>query len=124
MNPSNLTAPSYESNETVSTQQFFNNFYNKSYTISPNANDAIVSYFEGIADNKEAAQALAAAVIYTSLSQEVDPMSTLDQFTQLEPGEINVYLAMYLNLNRIPSSLLGITNKPITNKYVGRTILA
>jgi hypothetical protein len=124
MNPSNLTAPSYESNETVSTQQFFNNFYNKSYTISPNANDAIVSYFEGVADNKEAAQALAAAVIYTSLSQEVDPMSTLDQFTQLEPGEINVYLAMYLNLNRIPSSLLGITNKPITNKYVGRTILA
>ena len=124
MNPSNLTAPSYESNETVSTQQFFNNFYNKSYTISPNANDAIVSYFEGVADNKEAAQALAAAVIYTSLSQEVDPMSTLDQFTQLEPGELNVYLAMYLNLNRIPSSLLGITNKPITNKYVGRTILA
>jgi hypothetical protein len=124
MNPSNLTAPSYESNDTVSTQQFFNNFYNKSYTISPNANDAIVSYFEGVADNKEAAQALAAAVIYTSLSQEVDPMSTLDQFTQLEPGEINVYLAMYLNLNRIPSSLLGITNKPITNKYVGRTILA
>jgi len=124
MNPSNLTAPNYESNDTVSTQQFFNNFYNKSYTISPNANDAIVSYFEGVADNKEAAQALAAAVIYTSLSQEVDPMSTLDQFTQLEPGEINVYLAMYLNLNRIPSSLLGITNKPITNKYVGRTILA
>lgn len=124
MNPSNLTAPSYESNETVSTQQFFNNFYNKSYTISPNANDAIVSYFEGVADNKEAAQALAAAVIYTSLSQEVDPMSTLDQFTQLEPGELNVYLAMYLNLNRIPSSLLGVTNKPITNKYVGRTILA
>ena len=124
MNPSNLTAPSYESNETVSTQQFFNNFYNKSYTISPNANDAIVSYFEGVAYNKEAAQALAAAVIYTSLSQEVDPMSTLDQFTQLEPGELNVYLAMYLNLNRIPSSLLGITNKPITNKYVGRTILA
>jgi hypothetical protein len=77
-----------------------------------------------VASNKEAAQALAAAVIYTSLSQEVDPMSTLDQFTQLEPGEINVYLAMYLNLNRIPSSLLGVTSKPVTNKYVDRTILA
>ncbi len=124
MNPSNLTAPSYNSNHNSSTQQFFNNFFNKDYNISPNANDAIVSYFEGVASNKESAQALAAAVIYTSLSQEVDPMSTLDQFTQLEPGELNVYLAMYLNLNRIPSSLLGVTNKPITNKYVGRTILA
>jgi hypothetical protein len=121
---SNITSPSFSVNQTSDTQQFFNNFFNKNYNISPNANDAIVAFFEGVAENKQAAQALAASVIFTSLSQEVDPMETLDQFKDLPPGELNVFLAMYLNLNRVGSSMLGVRNQPATNKYIDRTILA
>lgn len=123
MGVSNLTGPSYESNENSSTQEFFNNFFRQEFNVSPNVNDAIVSYFEKQADNKEAAQALAASVIFTSLAQSIDPMKTLDQFKDLPPGEMNVFLAMYLNLNRVGSSLLGVRNQPTTNKYVSRTIL-
>jgi hypothetical protein len=123
MSTSNLSGPSYNVNQSSSALDFFNNFFTKNYNISPNANDAIVSYFEKIADNKESAAALAAAVIYTSLSQEVDPMETLDEFKKVSPGELNVFLAMYLNLNRVNSSLLGVRNVPLTNKYVNRAII-
>ena len=123
MSTSNLSGPSYLRNETNSTQEFFNNFFQDEFNISPNVNDAIVSYFEKQADNKEAALALAASVIYTSLAQDVNPMETLDEFKDLPPGELNVFLAMYLNLNRVGSSLLGVRNQPATNKYVSRTIL-
>lgn len=39
-------------------------------------------------------------------------------------SEINTYLTMFLNLNRSGTSLLGLSNSPLTSKYVTRTILA
>lgn len=120
--PSNISAPKLGVSQ-PNTQEFFNNFFTKEYNISPDANDAVVTFFEQLTDNKESAQALSAAVIYTCLTQEIDPMSILRQFSGLSKGEIDAYLAMFLNLNRIPSSLLGVTNTPVTNKYVARTFL-
>ena len=120
--PSNITAPELSVSQPT-TQEFFNNFFTKQYDISPDANDSVVTFFENITDNKESAQALSAAVIYTCLTQDIDPMSILQEFSGLGQGELDAYLAMFLNLNRIPSSLLGVTNTPVTNKYVARTFL-
>ena len=120
--PSNISAPKLGVSQ-PNTEEFFNNFFTKQYNISPDANDAVVAFFERITDNRESAQALSAAVIYTCLTQEIDPMSILQQFNSLSRGELDAYLAMFLNLNRIPSSLLGVSNTPITNKYVARTFL-
>jgi len=120
--PSNITAPELSVSQ-PNTQEFFNNFFTKQYDISPDANDAVVTFFEEITDNKESAQALSAAVIYTCLTQDIDPLSILQEFSGLSQGELDAYLAMFLNLNRIPSSLLGVTNTPVTNKYVARTFL-
>jgi hypothetical protein len=123
MEPSNLQSPSFETNRNVSVKKFFNNFFTKNYNISPNANDAIVGYFQTVTDNTESAQALAASVIYTSLSQEIEPMQILDSFKSLPKGELDIYLATFLNLNRVGSSLLGIQNAPVANKYVNRNIV-
>lgn len=120
--PSNISTPKLGYSE-PNTEEFFNNFFTKQYNISPDANDAVVSFFEKITDNKESAQALSAAVIYTCLTQETNPMSVLQHFSSLSRGELDAYLAMFLNLNRIPSSLLGVTTTPVTNKYVQRTFL-
>ena len=120
--PSNISAPKLGVAQ-PNTENFFNNFFTKQYNISPDANDAVVTFFEHVTDNKESAQALSAAVIYTCLTQEIDPMSILQEFSGLSQGELDAYLAMFLNLNRIPSSLLGVSNTPVTNKYVQRTFL-
>jgi hypothetical protein len=62
-------------------------------------------------------------VLYTALSQGLDPMLLIDEFRQLSPGELNAYLTMFLNINRASTSLLGISNQPQTNKYIARAIL-
>lgn len=39
-------------------------------------------------------------------------------------SELDAYLTMFLNLNRVGTSLLGISNSPTVSPYVKRTILA
>ena len=43
--------------------------------------------------------------------------------TVREENELNAYLTMLLNLDRVNTSLLGISNSPQTNKYIKRAIL-
>lgn len=105
------------------TSKFFTNLNNPQPTVSQNVNDAIVGYFEEYTKNREAALLLAQAVIDTAASQREDPMTVLTQFQNLPDNELNAVLALFLNTNRIPTSLLGVKNKPMTNPYVTRTIL-
>jgi hypothetical protein len=105
---------------------FFNNLHAPEFLVSQDVDDSIVSYFEKVInnrDNKDAARALAGAVVYTAKSQNIDPMEILRKFSSLPTGQLNAYLVMFLNLNRISTSMLGVSNSPITNKYVARTIL-
>ena len=112
-----------DANSNSGTQNFFNNTNLPPITVSQNIDDAIIAYFQQVADNKDAARALAAAVIVTSVSQGIDPMETLNEFTKMGKAQLNSYLTMFLNLNRVGTSYLGITNQPTANKYVSRTIL-
>jgi hypothetical protein len=111
-------------NDNTNPNTYFNNYFGPTVKVSPNVDAAILSYFEEVAFNQEAAKALAAAVIYTSAQQGVDPMATLREFTKLPKGQLNGYLVMFLNMNRKGTSYLGITNQPIANKYVNRSIIS
>lgn len=121
--PQNIDAVNANTNE--NTQRYFNNYFHKLSTLSADQDDAVIAYFEKQTNgNKSAAKVLASAVVYTSLQQNVDPMSTLDQFMRMPQGDLNAYLTMFLNLNRVGTSLLGINNQPIINKYTKRSIIA
>jgi hypothetical protein len=116
---------SVNANPNQSTQQYFNNYFSNVPTVSSDQDSAVLSYFEQYTQgNKTAAKTLASAVIYTSIAQNIDPMSILTQFTKLPANELNAYLTMFLNLNRVGTSYLGINNRPTANKYVKRSILA
>ena len=119
----NISSVNLANNST--TQQYFNNIAINIGSVGNNVNDAIVGYFTDQTNgNTQAAQALASAVIYTSLAQGVDPMQTLQEFIKIPKGELNIFLATFLNLNRIGTSYLGTSNRPLVNKYVQRAILA
>lgn len=104
--------------------KYFNNYFDIPITISSAADDAILSFFEKITDNKESAVALASAVIYTSKVQNADPMAVLDEFKKLQSDQLRPFIAYFLNLSRIGTSLIGVQTIPVRNKYVTRTILA
>ena len=66
---------------------------------------------------------LTASVIYTARIQNINPMTVLADLKKLPPGQLDLTLATFLNLNRVNTSLLGTTNTPKTGFYVQRTIL-
>ncbi len=157
-----------------STTNYFNNFYDSPTSTSPMINDAVIAYFQNITGSADTGKNLAAAVIYTALQQNIDPMSVIDQLNVLskknlaktpdfyegktnqdavdtdvynpqtgtwsssgkqyaKPGpssgfnqisELDAYLTMFLNLNRVGTSLLGLSNSPQVSPYIKRAILA
>jgi hypothetical protein len=61
---------------------------------------------------------------YTNkVAQSTDPYAKPGPPARKNFNEIDAYLTVFLNLNRVGSSLLGISNQPQTNKYVQRAIL-
>lgn len=122
--PTNLAQINLNALDPRDADKYFNNFFEIPVEVSSNVDAAIVAYFEQIADNKEAARALASAVIYTSVKQGLNPMETLKEFQKLPDGELDAYTAMFLNFERKGTSYLGISNQPQINKYVQRSIRA
>ena len=112
--PNNIVTRTSQLTENVRTDvnAYFNNFYQPKLSIPADSDSAIQSYFEEITGDRESARLLTTAVIYTSLSQGNNPLSVLADFKKIRPGELNLYLATFLNLNRVNTSLLGVSNKP------------
>lgn len=119
----NLQPLDLTSNNNTPATTYFNNFFSPTFTVSPDVDAAIVSYFESVTDNRQSANILASAVMYTARTRGLNPMEVLNEFTKLPKGEVTSYLTMFLNLQRVGTSLLGLTTTPITSKYVARTIL-
>ena len=122
-NPSNIQAVNLNSIIERDVQKYFNNFFDIPVEVSSNIDTTIISYFETVTETKESARALASAVIYTSVRQGINPMETLKEFQKLPPGDLDAYVTTFLNLTRIGSSFLGITNIPTVNRYIQRSIL-
>lgn len=119
---SNLQGPNLQT-PSASGAQYFNNLYSANFSISPGANDAIVAFFEKYTNNKKTGDNLAAAVVYTALAQNLDPMAVMAQFQSLPPGQLTNYLAAFLNATRAPTSMLGLKTQTTTSPYVTRTVL-
>lgn len=122
----NLSTPELTQTSTSKpdTNTYFTNVYKTPFNASPDQESAIVSYFEGVTHDKESARLLTTSLIYTALSQNMNPMSVLADFKKLNTGELNLYLATFLNFSRVNSSLLGVTNTPGINIFVQRSVLA
>lgn len=118
----NLTSSSTRTDLNTETDKFFNNMYQPAFTISSAVNDLVIGYFEKITSSTEAAKLMASSVIYTSLAQRIDPREVLEKFKTMSDTELASYTSMFLNLNRVGSSYLGINNQPKTNSYVKRMI--
>jgi hypothetical protein len=121
--PTNLTRVDTNNIDPPKVDSYFNNYFNFPIEVSTNIDAAIIAHFEQITDNKESAKALASAVIYTSIKQGINPMSTLDEFKKIPAGDLDTYTALFLNYERIGTSFLGLKNRPVQNKYVTRAIL-
>lgn len=120
--PNNLRKTSITSKLDDSATVFFNNYLQPGFTVSSEVNDTIISHFEKMTNNRASAEIMASAVIYTSLAQQINPLSIIDKMKTLEQDDVSAYISMFLNLNRVGSSYLGTHKSPSINKYVKRGI--
>lgn len=102
---------------------YFNNFFVKVESVSAQANDAVMAYFQEQTGSRDSAKLLVQAVLNTASQQGDDPMKVLDEFQKMPIGELNAFLTLYLNASRVNTSLLGVRQIPQTSKYVARSIL-
>ena len=108
---------------TNNTVDFFDNFFVQTFNTSQDVNDTIIGYFQEVTGDHDNGITLAASVLFTAQQQGIKPIELLDEFRKLNTGELNAYLTMFLNINRIGTSLLGLSNSPQTSPYVKRAIL-
>ena len=106
------------------TTKYFSNYFTNKTEISPNVNDAILSFFEQQTGNIESAKLLVQTVIDTATAQREDPMTVLATFQNLPAGDLNALLCLYLNASRVNTSYLGVKNQPKANQYVSRLIVS
>jgi hypothetical protein len=90
---------------------------------SSNKNDALVAFLHNWRGSKLAGDITAANILSIAESQNIDPISIIDEIMKLDASQLNAHLTIFLNLNRVGTSLLGISNTPTTNKYISRAIL-
>ena len=120
----NLTGPDLSPAATATdTRKYFNNFYSIDMSVTANTDSALIAFFEEYTSNKYAAKNLAAAVLYTAMAQNADPLAILAEFQKLPKGQLNSYLTAFLNVNRAPTSVLGFKGTTKTSPYITRTIL-
>ena len=118
----NVSGPDLQTKQTNNPAKYFNNLYSDDLSTGPSS-DAILAFVESYVKNKEAARNLAASIEYTALAQGISPMKVLDDFKSVEPGQLNNYLAAFLNINRVPTSSLGIRHGSKASPFVTRSIL-
>ena len=106
------------------TTAFYNNFFNPSFDVSTNVDNAIVSFFQKMTGNSASAALLAGSIITTCASNNIDPMSMIQELMTLPQGDLTSYVATLLNMGRQTTSLLGMStgSKPAAG-YAARTIL-
>ena len=117
----NLQGPDLN-NTNQDPNKYFNNFFALPFSIGA-ANDVIVAYFQEYTGSASAGNKLAATVIYTAQAQNLDPLAVLEQFKKMSKGQLDSYLAAFLNFSRVSTSTLGIKTSTNTSPYITRTSL-
>ena len=105
------------------TSNYFDNATVPKGIVNQGTWDALVGFFEQRnGGDPSMAQTMATALINTAKIQNLDVNEILDGLNRYKGFEVDTYLALILNSTRIPTSMLGVTNQPTTNKFVARTV--
>lgn len=104
------------------TDSYFNNYYKNLPFIDTNSQAVLISFFEGITVDNETAKVMAGSLVQIVQQQNLDMNKILDDLRKLSKKNIDAYLTLLFNMNRVNSSFLGVINVPTTSDYVTRTI--
>ena len=106
------------------TSTYFTNLHAYTPPVPVNTDSAVQTFFEEYTGNKQSGKLLADAVIYTALTQKMNPLAVIAEFKKLSAEKLSLTLATFLNQSRVNTSFIGVMNSPKTSFFVQRSILA
>ena len=109
--------------EQYPTQNYFENLYANPDFVDENLHEAIIAYFQTVANGRGAAESLAAAFLDSCRFGNRDPLLTLDQLKQFPDSEQYDIILVLLNSIRVGTSMLGKTVVNTPNKYALRQVV-
>ena len=104
------------------TQQIFDRFYNYSANVSSQEWDVVFSYFQSVFKSENAASNFATTIFRIAAQTNTSPMALFQQLEGKSGPELTVTMAYYLNSNRSPCTLLGVSGPVVANYYVAHNI--
>ena len=111
-------------NENLTTQQFFNGYYNQQITMSPDVYNQIYAFFIGITSSTSAAQQLTQTVMILTYNNNIDPLNIIKEFNKAaSQSELKVLLITFFNSLRGPTSKIGFNNNILSNQWIQRNII-
>jgi hypothetical protein len=109
--------------EQYPTQNYFESLYANPDFVDENLYEAVIAYFQTIAQGQGAAESLSAAFLDACRFGNRDPLLTLDQLKQFPDSEQYDIILVLLNSIRVGTSMLGKTVINPPNKYALRQVV-
>jgi hypothetical protein len=112
-------------NQSLSTQQFFNGYYNQQITMNTDVYNQIYSFFINNTASTSAAQQLTQTVMILTYNNGIDPLNVIKEFNRAaNQSELKILLITFFNSLRGPTSKLGFNNNTFGNQWIQRNIIA
>ena len=118
-----MTTTSSLPNNTTETQQFFNTFNGKQFTVDSSTYNQIYNFFRSRSTSDLAAQQLTQYLIIMTYNNKLNPLTIINQLSTDTTNDIKSLVITFFNGTRDAYSKLGFANANITNFWVDRNII-
>ena len=109
---------------TISTQDFFNGYYNQPIPVDTVVYNRVLTFFKSKTSSLAAAEQLTQNVLALTFKNKLDPIEVIQDFDKAtNNSELKMLFITFFNSLRSPTSKVGFGNSNKTNQWIQRNIL-
>ena len=105
------------------TVRVFDSFNAFDFNVPAAEYDVVYSFFRTKFTTSEAARSFTTVLFRISVDNNIPAMELLDQIRAMDRMELTVTMAYYLNGQRSPTTLLGVSQVLLPNYYAARNVV-
>jgi hypothetical protein len=105
------------------TVRVFDSFYDFEFNVPANEYDVVYSFFKSKFSTDEAARNFTTTLFRISVNNNIPVIDLLDQMRSMNQIDLTVTMAYYLNGQRSPTTLLGVSQVLLPNYYAARNVV-
>ena len=105
------------------TVRVFDSFNQFEFNVPANEYDVVYSFFRSKFSTEDAARNFTTTLFRISVNNNIPVIDLLDQIRNMNQMDLTVTMAYYLNGQRSPTTLLGVSQILLPNYYAARNVV-